>query len=302
MSRLFLLLTILALAAVAAPAASAADGEVAPPGGDAYMNPVALSDLNDPPPLPTDTGFTADTSQYTLQDDMYRPPRSGGPREPRKCGHTVFSKTIWSAFHADRDGVVTITTTGDFDAVIGFVPFGNPTDDVAPHLDEAVCIDQSAGHQEQMPAKVEAGHWYAVQVGGTGKPAGGHVQVQLHFEPPPETMQIALGMVRRSSSAAGTTLRKLLLSRKTRKGAPIGPDPRGAKVEVRCKRGCRSKTFTLTGDAIRLRYLEGRLLRPGTKFVVRVTRRKPRARGPEWTLSVDRRGKLHVSHPRLVGG
>jgi hypothetical protein len=302
MSRLPLLLTIAVLTAVAAPAASAADGEVAPPGGDAYMNPVALSDLADPAPLPADTGFEADTSNYTLQADMYHPPRSGGPKEPRKCGDTTFSKTIWSVFHADRDGVVTIKTSGDFDAVIGFVPFRDPQEDVTPHLDEAVCIDESPSHEEQMPVKVEAGHWYAIQVGGTGKPAGGHVQVRLHFELPPETLQMSLGIVRRSSSAAGTTLRKLILARKARKGAPIGPDPRGAKVELRCKRGCRSKTFALEGDAIRIRYLEGRLLRPRTKFVVRVTRRRPRARGPEWTVSVDRHGKLHVSHPRLVGG
>lgn len=301
---------ILALAAIAAgafPAAAHAQGHVEPPGGDDYLNPVTLSDFDHPPPLPADVAFDADTSAYTLQNDMYRPEASGGPREPRSCGSSTYSKTIWTVFRADRDGVMTIRASGDFDAVIGFLPFGDPNTDPAPHLDEGVCIDASAKHDEQLSEHVKAGHWYAVQVGGTGKPAGGPVQMHFHFapagqRPAAETLRMALTLGGARAASGGVELSKLLVSRQKKHGQLVGPSPRGATVTVQCVHGCRSKTVKLKGDAIRLRYLENKVLAPGTRFVVRVTRRNPPARGPQWTVTVDRNRKVHVSRPRLVGG
>jgi hypothetical protein len=294
-------LAIIVLAGAALPASAAAQGQVDPPGGDDYFDPVTLSNFDDPQPLPTDSDFTADTTKYTVQADMFEP-SSGGPPEPHKCGKTVYAKTIWTVFRADRDGQMTIDTAGDFDAVIGFLPFGDPRHDPAPNLDDGVCINDSSSHEEQLRVQVQAKHWYAVQVGGTGKPAGGPVRIQFHFAPAPPALRMAIALVRRSTTAAGTRLSKVVVSRLTKGGKAVGPSPSGAIVKVLCKRGCPSKTFTLKGDAIRIDYLEGRLLRPGTKFLVRVTRSQPRARGPQWTLSVDRHGKLHVSRPTLVGG
>jgi hypothetical protein len=300
---------ILAVAAIATgvfPAAACAQGRVEPPGGDDYLNPVTLSNFDDPPPLPTDVVFDANTSAYTLQDDMYKPEASGGPREPRRCGSSSYSKTIWTVFRADRAGVMTVSASGDFDAVIGFLPFGDPNTDVAPHLDEGVCIDASAKHAEQLSAKVEAGHWYAAQVGGTGKPAGGNVELHFHFDPAGQqqaakTLRMSL-LARAGASSRGAVLTKLLVARQKKDGKPVGPSPRGAAVAIRCVRGCRSRTLKLTGNAIRVSYLENKVLPPGTKLVVRVTRRDPLARGPQWTLTVDRNRKLHVSRARLVGG
>jgi hypothetical protein len=300
------ILAVAAIAAGALPAVAHAQGQVEPPGGDDYLNPVTLSNFDDPPPLPTDAGFDANTRAYTLQSDMYKPESSGGPREPRRCGSNTYSKTIWTVFHADRDGVMTTRASGDFDAVIGFLPFGDPVKDPAPHLDEGVCIDASAKHSEQLSAEVQAGHWYAVQVGGTGKPAGGQLQMHFHFapagqRPPAKTLRMAL-LARARASSGGVKLTKLLVARQKKDGKLVGPSPRGAAVAVRCVRGCRSKTLKLQGNALRLSYLENKVLPPGTKFVVRVTRRDPLARGPQWTLTVDRKRKVHVSRPRLVGG
>jgi hypothetical protein len=301
--------TILAVAAIAAgacPTAAGAHGQVDPPGGDNYTNPVTISAFDDPQPLPAAFGFDANTSKYTLQDDMYDPPSHGGPREPRRCGDSTYSKTIWTVFHADRNGTMTVLASGDFDAVIAFIPFGNPNSDVTPHIDEGVCIDASSKHDEKLKVEVEADHWYAVQVGGTGKPAGGDVQLRFYFTPagaqPLNTLRMALKVVGGRSVSGGATLRKLIVARKKSHGRLVGPSPRGATVAVRCKRGCRSKTFKLTGNALRLRYLENKVLARGTKFFVRVTRRDPVARGPEWTVTVDRNRRIHVSRARLVGG
>ena len=298
---------VVAIAVGAWPSAAAAQqGHVDPPGGDAYTNPVTLSSFDSPPPLPTDVSFDADTSTYTLQDDLYNPPTSGGPREPRRCGNSTYSKTIWTVFHADRKGVMTIDAAGDFDAVIAFVPFGDPRHDVAPHLDEGVCIDASPTHAEKLSVKVDAGHWYAVQVGGTGKPAGGHVNLHFHFAPASEqttkTLQMGLKLVGPRTAGNGVTVRKLIVARRTKQGKPIGPSPRGATVAIRCVRGCRSRTLKLKGNAIRLGYLENKLLPRGTKLLVRVTRADPPARGPEWTVTVDRNRRIHVSRARIVGG
>jgi hypothetical protein len=298
---------VVAIALGAWPSAAAAEqGHVDPPGGDAYTKPVSISSFDMPAPLPTDVEFDADTSTYTLQNDMYDPPASGGPREPRRCGDSTYSKTIWTVFHADRKGVMTIQAAGDFDAVIAFVPFGNPNDDAAPHLDEGVCIDASSTHTEKLRVEVGADHWYAVQVGGTGKPAGGHVALHFHFAPAGEqatkTLQMALKLVRPRAVSRGVIVRKLIVARRKKNGEPVGPSPRGATVAIRCVRGCRSRTLKLKGNAIRVGYLENKVLRPGTKFVVRVTRRDPLARGPQWTVTVDRNRKIHVSRARLVGG
>jgi hypothetical protein len=298
-------LAALSIALVVLPATAGAAGDVAAPGGDNYINPVGLSDFDHPLPLPADMDFSADTTKYTLQADMFKPPSSGGPPEPHKCGSSAYSKTIWSAFYADRAGSMRITASGVFDPVVGLVPFGNPNTDIAPRLDEGVCIDQSRGHDEVLTLSLQAKRWYAVQVGGTGKPAGGPVKVQFHFTPAAEqteTLRMRLDLVRASAAPGGARFAKLALVQKQQNGKPVGPSPRGATASVHCVRGCKSRTFTFLGSALRIRYLEHRVLVPGTKFALRVTRQSPPARGPQWTVSVDRRRKIHVSPPKYVSG
>lgn len=300
------LLAVAAMAAAVWPAAASAQGQVDPPGGDDYTTPVTISAFDDPQPLPAAFGFDANTSKYTLQDDMFDPPGHGGPREPRRCGDSTYSKTIWTVFHADRKGAMTVSASGGFDAVIAFIPFGNPKNDGAPHLEDGVCIDASPTHDEELKVEVEADHWYAVQVGGTGKPAGGDLALRFRFTPagqqPVKTLRMALQVVGGHSVSGGAKLSKLILARQKSHGKLLGPSPRGASVAVRCKRGCRSKSFKLKGNALRFRYLENKLLPAGTKFVVRVTRRNPLARGQQWTVSVGRTGRIHVSRPKIIDG
>src|SRR3954454_22979416 len=178
---------VIALTAAAAlPASAAAQAQIQPPDGDNYLQPISLSDFQNPAPFPKDEiGFVADTTGYTTQQDMFAPPQSGGPQEPTNCG-SPYANTIWSVFYADRYGVMRISSAGPFDGVIGFVPFGSPTQDPTPDIGNGVCIDRLSGFEEELQAFVKPKHWYAVQVGGTGNPAGGKVQVKFDLQPPPK--------------------------------------------------------------------------------------------------------------------
>src|SRR5215208_461112 len=141
-------------AAAALPASASAQAEIPPPQGDNYLGPIALSDFQNPAPFPSnEIGFVADTTSYTTQADLFNPPASGGPPEPTNCG-SPYANTIWSVFHADRYGVMRISTAGPFDSVIGFVPFKSPNSDPTPDINNGVCIDRLSGFEEELTAFV----------------------------------------------------------------------------------------------------------------------------------------------------
>jgi hypothetical protein len=185
-------LAVALTAAAALPASAGAQAQITPTDGDNYLQPLALtSNFSNPEPFPrTEQAWLADTTNYTTQSDMFSPPASGGPAEPNNCG-SVYGKTIWSVLHLDHRGTITITTSAQFDSVIGFVPFKSP-DEPAPDIDHGLCIDRLAGLDEQFQLKNVPTGWYAVQVGGTGPTQGGTVQTKFLFKPtnPPKPKQV----------------------------------------------------------------------------------------------------------------
>jgi hypothetical protein len=228
-------LAIALTAAAALPAAAAAQAPIPPPEGDNYLGPIALSDFNSPGKFPsTEVGFTADTTAYTTQTDMFNPPSSGGPAEPANCG-SVYGNTIWSVFYADRYGLMKISTAGPFDSVIGFVPFKNPNTDPTPDIGNGICIDRLSGFEEDLEAFVKPNRWYAVQVGGTGAVLGGQVQVKFDYAPPPRLDADAV-LTWKAPPGGGVKVVKLVVSA-----------PKGARVSVSCtKHGCNApRSFTV---------------------------------------------------------
>jgi hypothetical protein len=180
------LLTCAVVALSAAfPAAAGAQTPIAPPQGDNYLGPVALSDFDSPGRFPSqEIGFIADTANYTVQPDLFAPPSSGGPPEPTGCGQASYGNTIWAVFYSDRYGVMDISTAGPFDSVIGVIPFDSPSSP-DPDIANGACYDRLAGFSEEATGLVSPRQWYAVQVGGTGTPQGGQVQVKFKLGPPP---------------------------------------------------------------------------------------------------------------------
>jgi hypothetical protein len=221
-------LAIALTAAAALPASAAAQAPITPPDGDNYLGPVALSDFQHPAKFPSnEIGFVADTTNYTTQADLFNPPSSGGPPEPTGCP-AAYGKTIWSVFHADRWGRMEINTAGPFDTVIGFVPFGGPTTDPTPQLNHGFCEDRLSGFEESMTQMVAPGHWYAVQVGGTGAVQGGQVQVKFHYlKPPALNSDVVLSW---NTARSGAKVTKLVVNA-----------PKGSRVSIHCtKHGCKA--------------------------------------------------------------
>jgi hypothetical protein len=246
-------LAIALTAAAALPASAGAQAPITPPDGDNYLRPLALSDFQNPGKFPREEiGWVANTTDYTTQADMFNPPSSGGPAEPNNCG-SEYGKTIWSVLYIDHRGSLTITTSAQFDSVIGFVPFDGPSDP-APHIDQGVCIDRLAGLDEQLKVNVSAGHWYAVQVGGTGSTQGGQVQTKFLFKPtnPPKPKPI---------KSQGFLFYKFPPLRITTMYATSVP--KGATIRVHCSKSCGNKTVKVRSKPV----LEDNVFATGPQMV-----------------------------------
>jgi hypothetical protein len=223
--------------AAALPAAASAQEQIAPPRGDNYLGPVFLNDES--APFPSDPiGIVADTTSYTTQADMFNPPSQGGPAEPNDCG-TPYGNTIWSVFYSNRYGLMNVSSAGPFDSVIAVIPFNGP-DDPAPDFDNGYCTDSLTGFQQDTSFLVSPKRWYAIQVGGTGNPQGGSLQVKYQLDPPPRIDADAVLSWRTNGRVA--TVKSLVVNA-----------PKGARVAVSCTHhGCgkNPKPFTVKKGAL----------------------------------------------------
>jgi hypothetical protein len=200
----------------------------------------------------------ADTSGYTVQRDLYSPPRSGGPEEPLRCGRAAYGNTIWVLFHADRFGSMRIDAAGGFDPVIRLVPFDRPGNPV-PDLRRDRCANRFAGADDVLTAPVARRQWYAVQVGGRGEPRGGPLQLTFELQPPPEVAgRASLDWKRRPLRVTDLRVEGV----------------RGREsVALRCTRGaCRKRTVRPSGSEARtVALMRNRRVRRGATIELRVT-------------------------------
>jgi hypothetical protein len=182
----------LALAAAFPASASALQPSITPPDHDNYLDSLILTPGTTKLKYENSRIFSADTTSYTDQEDMFNPPSSGGPREPNVCVYptykTVFGKTVWAAFRAGHWGTVSFNATGGpFDKVVGVVPFKS-LDDAKPRMKDYGCYDDKVGVSETARGLVSPKQWYAVQIGGTNDngtaAAGGFVQVSYTLHRP----------------------------------------------------------------------------------------------------------------------
>jgi hypothetical protein len=231
LKRLVTLAVIVVAAAVPATAAA-----IAPPASDNYLDSLLLNDENHPLPYNKGFFFTADTTSYTIQSDMYSPDDSGGPAEPNLCtnSHGVrsqYGNTVWAAFYANRWGRMTIgASSGTFDEVIGIIPFDSLRN-ARPRISRGACYDEKAGFTETAAGIVVPGQWYAVQVGGT-PPQGGPMQVSYKLRKPARV------------GSSNTRANLVWLTNPLRvKQLYITNVPRGSKLRLTCtKHACRKKT------------------------------------------------------------
>jgi hypothetical protein len=238
-------LAIALVAAAALPASAGAQTPITPPAGDNYLGPFAFSTQQDfahPGRFPSqEVGYIADTTNYTVQADMYAPPSSGGPPEPHQCGTLrdgrpdLYGKTVWTVFYADRYGRMSISTAGSIDGVIGVIPFKSPTGDPTPRLDLGYCQDSLGGLQEDTTFLVSPKSWYAIQVGGAEggtTPSGGQVQAKF--------------LLRKPASVDGQAFLFWASKGPTITNMYVKSVPKGEKVTVSCtKHACPKKTINV---------------------------------------------------------
>jgi len=268
-------------AALALFALAPAGAAALPPENDDYLKSTRIADAGGRVPRQV-VKDRKDTREATTQTDLFSPQTGGGP-EGTRCREAAFGKTVWYDLHPDQYGTAEIQTAG-FDAAIVVYEF----DPRSSRIKGAVQCSNEAGLTEDMFLKVKKGGYYTIQIGGVdsgGGPAAGDLQFNFQFfadrdrdgifDPldrcPTEAGVNAAGgcppelrsrpLLSATPVPGGVILRSLSVSA-----------PRGARVLVRCRRGC-SLRSARTAGTVRFSDLRGRMLRAGAVLEVLVTKR-----------------------------
>jgi hypothetical protein len=223
-----------------------------------------------------------DTTNASVQPDVFNPPRSGGPAEVTTCDGSSYGKTVWYDFYPDVAGIARIRANG-YDAVISVVQFDRQT--AMPNFDRRACINDSSSTQEELLTRVRKGRAYTIQVGGVNDASG---QLEFLFDFLADTdgdgvLDDVDRCPRRDGrgrpSGCPRTLRAdvLLKAQAIDGGIKVlrlsVTAPRKSRVEVSCTEGCKTQVKRAR-STVRFRKLRNTRLQAGSKLVIRVTRRR----------------------------
>lgn len=272
----------LALAAISLLIAPATAGAV-PPANDNYLDSVPI---NAPETrLTRQTVKDArDTREATVQADLFVPKATGGGAEETGCDGRTFGKTIWYDFHPDSFGTVELQTAG-FDTAIAVYQFDPKTSRIDRRID---CQDQ-AGVTEDFFVEVQKGRSYTVQIGGVDAGSGaaaGDVQYTFQFFgdrdrdgifDPLDRCQTLAGVQARGGCPLEVRSTPKLTAAPTGSGIQVRSltvaATKGAKVELRCKRGCSKRETRTAKGTVTLTSLRNVALPAGAVFEILVSRK-----------------------------
>jgi hypothetical protein len=224
---------------------------------------------------------TADTTNATVQADVFNPPQTGGPAEPTTCQGTSYGKTVWYDFYPDVNGVVQLRASG-YDTALTVVPFDRSTG--RPNFARAQCVNQSASTTEAFIVEVRGRDSYTLQIGGVGD-LGGPLEFLFDFLADTDGDGV-LDDVDRCDRLTGTQsnngcprrprVNTTLRATATANGIELlglsVRAPKGSRVEVRCSSGC-ARQVKRARSTVGFPSLRGRAFRAGTNLDIRVTRR-----------------------------
>ena len=223
-----------------------------------------------------------DTTNASVQGDVFSPPESGGPAEPTTCDGASYGKTIWYDFYPDVPGVVRVRANG-YDAVISVIPFQR--DNGTPHFDRRACINDSSSTQEEMLTGVRRGRAYTIQLGGVNGASG---ELEFLFDFLADTdgdgvLDDADNCPRLSGGGRASGCPKRLRPEVVLRAQPIAGGirvlgltvtaARGSRVEVSCSRGCKTEVKRARSE-VKFGRIRGNELAAGSTLVIRVTRRR----------------------------
>jgi hypothetical protein len=275
----------LALAALLGAAVVPASAPAAPPPNDDYLESQTVGDAAGRLVPGTPARVAIDTSEATVQADVFSSQGAGGGPEPTTCDGVPFGRTVWWDFTVPAPGFVSFNATG-FDAVAALYEFGAPV----PAITRLVGCSTTPEDVDAFAPRVEPGRRYTLQLGGTGAgpaAAGGPAQTTLEFFPdgdrdgridaldacptlpgpggaqcPP---RLAVRLNSRKVFAAG----RLFVASFTLRTPPR------TRVAMRCRRGCSFSEVRRAGartQELSFRDVAGRRLRVGTVLELRATR------------------------------
>jgi hypothetical protein len=251
----------------------------APPVNDNYLDSLRLNDPGTRLERRDTLRDTRDTTNATVQGDVFSPPQTGGPPELTTCQGTSFGHTAWYDFYPDVTGLVRLRASG-YDTVLAVVPFNRRT--ARPNFGAALCSNASASTTEEFLVQVRRGDSYSVQIGGVDA-AGGPLEFLFDFLADTDGDGV-LDTVDRCDRLDGTaknngcprrqhvntTLRALPTATGIEIDALSVSARRGSRVVVTCSAGCRRQvkrahsTVTFPG-------LSGAALPAGARLDIRVT-------------------------------
>jgi hypothetical protein len=161
----------------------AAPSLAAPPANDDYLGSIRMVDATGHIPVDR-VQDTRDTTDATVQTDLFGPASSGGGVEattaPAACGGAPYGKTVWYDFAPPKDGAVELQASG-YANVIALYEFSKATSALGPMV---TC--SAPGGSTDVIAKVRAGRSYTAQIGGVDAgagPAGGLLTFGFEYFP-----------------------------------------------------------------------------------------------------------------------
>jgi len=264
-------------ALLALPATSYAQ---AAPVNDNYLDSLRMNDPNTRLERRDTLRDTQNTTNATVQSDVFSPPQSGGPPELTTCEGASIGKTVWYDFYPDVSGLVRLRASG-YDTSFLVVPFSLSTG--RPNFARALCSNASSSTTEEFLVQVQRGDNYSVQVGGVNG-AGGGLEFLFDFLADTDGDGV-LDTVDRCDRLEGTARNNgcprrpkvvtTLRAMPTATGIElVGLSVRAAKgsrIAVRCGAGCPPQVKRAR-STVAFPALAGRQLRAGTSLEIRVTR------------------------------
>jgi hypothetical protein len=257
----------------------------APPANDNYLSSLQMTEGDG---VAREWHDVIDTSEATVQGDLFNPnrdglPFGGGGPETTTCDGTAYGRTAWWDFVPEISGGVQMLATG-YDSVVAIYEYDVRTAQIVRPL---FCQNASTGPGEDvLVPEVKGGRAYTVQVGGVGG-AGGPLDFRFLFfgdrdedgvlDAQPDRCPRQPGI-----DAAGGCPPKLNATVSLGWGAGNGGlqftsalvrgAPRGARVQIRCRRcGVRRATMRSKGRNLRVKRLIGRTAPPGAVLEVFVS-------------------------------
>lgn len=246
-------LIAVALGILAAVGNGAETGEQ-PPINDNYLQSLNLNQPGTPLNRVDTLTDTRDTSLATVQSDIFDPPETGGPAEVTGCEGVGEGKTIWYDFYPDANGLVRIRTSAGFGTVMAVMPYDPKT--LMPEIGERKCAVNLVGKAKELFDEVTAHRDYTIQIGGV-EGAGGEVQFLFDYLVHPRSVNAEATLAAEGLSSG---LRVVSLSVSA---------PKGARVTVRCTRGCGVEAKT--ARTVHFPKLGGTVLPNGAALRISVT-------------------------------